>query len=133
MKDLDIEGVKNFLRSCEHSDCPNLLYQFIKYLQEFIDENNRLPALPQDFEHFENFPMDHLTYLIENCRKFRIINHCPDSNAVESECDSGVLAEFKAASLLAAEIQKIITRKYTPEPGKFLFQNGKVIINKTKQ
>lgn len=130
MKDLDIEGVKRVLKSCKHYDNFNFLDQFTDLLKLFIERNNRLPVLPQDSDHFKDFPMDHLTYLMESCRKFRFVKNPPNSNDIDAECDSDFLAEFKAAALLAAEIQKIITRKYIPERGVFLFQNGKVIINK---
>lgn len=85
----------------------------------------RIPLLPQDKDHFNYFHIDDLIYLIENCTKFTVITSTEpeehakytDKDCIDCSIDSSsstILDEFKYSAILAAEIQKIITRKYLP-------------------
>ena len=107
---------------CITSFCRNLL--------DFIIANDRLPSSINDYNLF-NLDFDDVVYLIDNCKKFTLIESkisdersemadCPDFLASTSSASynlnttSRLLNEFKAASLLSIEIQKIITRRFVP-------------------
>lgn len=114
------EELMEFLHlSCSIEQNKDLLL-FSKILIKFIEDNRRIPHLPNDLNYLlsNNLSLDieDFAYLLENCTKFvhlesemNYYSNEPISNA------RNILKEFKISSILAAEIQKIITRKYLPE------------------
>jgi hypothetical protein len=116
-KDLTIEELKDLLADISATQ-NKTLERFCIELREFIVNFNKIPSLPRDKVHFKDFSIDDLIYLIESCKKFSVIDSPEpeekDSFVVDS---SNILDEFKFSAILAAEIQKIITRKYLPSTG----------------
>lgn len=119
-KDLTIEELKDLLSDISVIQ-NKTLERFCIALREFIVNYGRIPLLPRDQEHFNDFQIDDLIYLIGNCTKFTVISS-PEPEEQEKDNDyidnssisSTILDEFKYSAILAAEIQKIITRKYLP-------------------
>ena len=109
---------------------------FCKELNNFLSIINRFPSLPMDFEFFNKYNMDpeNLIYMIENCRKFTLIQLSNDDNdnddfqdsSFNTRCNHSILDEFMTSALLAVEIQKLITRKHIPELFKMTFINGEI-------
>lgn len=95
------------------------LSTFCVILKQFIEEHGRIPLLPKDLDHFIRkssvLCADDLFYLIENCTKFVLLENKFDNSLDSGRNDQNILKEFKFAAILAAEIQKIITRKYLPD------------------
>ena len=97
------------------------LNDFCIILKQFVEENGRIPLLPNDLEQFlkrSNLHADDLVYLLENCARFIILESSISDDIFDLNSlreDGNILNEFKFAAILAAEIQKIITRKYLPE------------------
>ena len=113
-KDLNIEELKNLLFDISVTRNKTLETFCIK-LREFIINFERIPCLPDDQKHFNDLNIDDLIYLIENCKKFTVIDNSSSEIKLENCNDSSsILDEFKYSAILAAEIQKIITRKYLP-------------------
>lgn len=106
------------------------LANFCSRLKKFIEDTGRFPSLPTDLSYFSSEEDD--VYLIRNCKKFVALENDQNNNFVlpESSDSFTILDELKSAALLAAEIQKIITRKHVPEKGTFSFANRKISIIK---
>ena len=98
----------------------DILMNFCFILKQFIEEKDRIPLLPNDLEYFlkqSKLHANDLIYLLENCSKIVILESLICDNAFDftsTRDDQNSLNEFKFAAILAAEIQKIITRKYLP-------------------
>lgn len=128
-KDLTIEELKNLLSDVSVTQ-NKTLERFCIVLRRFIVNYNKIPSLPRDQVHFKDFSIDDLIYLIESCTKFSVIDSAEpeeqDSFLVDS---SSILDEFKYSAILAAEIQKIITRKYLPST-EMINKHKKINYNK---
>ena len=98
----------------------DIIMNFCLILKQFIEEKDRIPLLPNDLEYFlkqSKLHANDLIYLLENCSKIVILESLICDNAFDftsTRDDQNSLNEFKFAAILAAEIQKIITRKYLP-------------------
>lgn len=113
-QDLSIEELKCLLYDTSATQ-NKTLEDFCVKLREFIVNFERIPHLPNDQKYFDRFDMDDLIYLIENCRKFKEIESLePEEEISTTNSSKSIFDEFKVSAILAAEIQKIITRKYLP-------------------
>ena len=117
---MSIDELTNFLETTCTLEENNDLKKFCLILKQFLNENGRIPSIPNDLEYFlkkAQLNIDILAYLTENCTRFVLLESVMDENtldleSIENSCD--LLNEFKFAAILAAEIQKIVTRKYIP-------------------
>lgn len=112
----------------------NELPVFISFstkLRKFIDLFQKIPELPRDKEHFIDISEDQLMYLIDNFTRFTIVESSWEY--FESPCTNEkptLLNSMKLSAIMAAEIQKIITRKYIPETGMVSVSKGVITIIK---
>ena len=120
MKEMGIDELKNFLETTFTLEENNDLKNFCLILKEFLNENERMPSIPNDLEYFlkrSKLNVDILAYLTENCTRFVLLESVMDENtldleSIQNNCD--LLNQFKFAAILTAEIQKIVTRKHIP-------------------
>lgn len=136
MKDLSLKELVEITRLT--SSLPKetrSVINFCKELNNFFNNTNRFPVLPVDFEFFDKLNMDSqdLIYMIENCRKFRLIQQSNDNDngdfydsSFNIQYNHSILDEFMTSALLAVEIQKLITRKHIPELFEMTFINGEI-------
>lgn len=112
-KNLSIKELEDLLSVITDNVTQNkTLELFCCRLRKFIQEFERIPRLPEDRTYFDTIYFDDLMYLIDNCRKITIVESFePDEFETGP---SSIFDEFKNSAILAAEIQKIITRKYLP-------------------
>ena len=118
--DMNLEELSILLNVAVDLKENDILMNFCFILKQFIEEKDRIPLLPNDLEYFlkqSKLHANDLIYLLENCSKIVILESLICDNAFDftsTRDDQNSLNEFKFAAILAAEIQKIITRKYLP-------------------
>lgn len=137
MKDLSLKELEEITKSTSSlTQETRAIINFCEELNNFLSNTNRFPILPKDFEWFDKLNMDSedLIYLIDNCRKFRLIQQSNDKDHDDEFIDStsniqynhSIMDEFMTSALLAVEIQKLITRKHIPELSEITFINGEI-------
>lgn len=121
-KEMKADEILDLLKITCSIDEIEELSDFCAILKQFIEENGRIPSLPNDLDQLLKkssvLCAEDLVYLIENCTKFVLIESPIDNNSFDFKPlrqDQNILKEFKFAAILSAEIQKIVTRKYLPE------------------